>query len=136
MNQEVRRLAWKPTKSDSEKGRWLLDSHDLALPADFKVAQSALVGFAPQGWAANHRHGRQEILLGLAGELYLIWRDSKGGRHEEKMLRNDNVLQVFVIAPNVPHLVENRSAAATAALYEWSDLIDESVPLEDTESLR
>ncbi len=136
MNEAVKQIVWKPTKSDSEKGRWLLDSNDFMLPEDFKAVQSAVVGFRPNGWAANHRHGRQEILLGLAGDLYLIWRDVKGERHEEKMLRDDGRLQIFVIAPNVPHLVENRSASASGALYEWSDLIDESIYLEGEESLR
>jgi uncharacterized RmlC-like cupin family protein len=136
MKEAVGRFIFNPTKSDNEKGRWLLDSKDFTLPKDFEVAQSALVGFSPNGWAANHRHGRREVLLGLAGELYLIWRDPDGKRHEEKMLRDDGALQIFVIAPNIPHLVENRSAGASGALYEWSDLIDESISLEDDESLR
>ncbi|HEU5187119.1 MAG TPA: hypothetical protein VFT87_01305 [Candidatus Saccharimonadales bacterium] len=136
MDEAVKRIVWSPTKSDSEKGRWLLDSNDFMMPEGFKIAQSALVGFGPNGWAANHHHKRQEILLGLAGELYLIWRDTSGERHEEKMLRDDGMLQIFVITPHIPHLVENRSTIANGALYEWSDLIDESINLEGKESLR
>lgn len=136
MHEAVKKIVWNPTKSDSEKGRWLLDSGDFMLPKDFKIAQSALVGFSPNGWAANHRHNRQEILLGLAGELWFIWRDFNGERHEEKMLRDDGLLQIFVIEPIVPHLVENRSNTANGALYEWSDLIDASIYLEGEESLR
>lgn len=136
MHEAVKKIVWSPTKSDNAKGRWLLDGGDLLLPNDFAIAQSAFVGFGPNGWAANHRHQRQEILLGLAGELWLVWRDLNGERHEEKMLRDDGKLQVFVITSGVPHLVENRSATATGALYEWSDLIDKSIDLEAEESLR
>ena len=74
---------------------------------------------------ANHRHARKEVLLGLCGELYLVWRDTNGRCHDEKMLRNDGLLQIFVITPHIPHLVENRSATASGTLYEWSDLVDE-----------
>ena len=136
MKEAVKKIVFSPTKADSEKGRWLLDSSDFVLPEGFEAAQSALVGFGPNGWAANHRHQRQEVLLGLAGELWLVWRDANGVRHEEKLLRDDGQLQIFVIAPQVPHLVENRSATADGALYEWSDLIDQSINLTDKESLR
>src|SRR5438876_568299 len=114
MSRAVEQIVWEPTKLNSEEGRWLLDSADFRLPEGFKAIQSALVGFEPQGWAANHRHERREALLGLAGELYLVWRDFEGKRHEDKMLRYDGKLQIFVIASNVPHLVENRSDATGA----------------------
>jgi uncharacterized RmlC-like cupin family protein len=136
MSNAVRRVVWQPKKADREKGRWLVDSSEFVMPDGFAAVRSAVVGFAPSGWAANHRHKRREVLFGLAGELYLIWRDLDGERHEEKMLRDDGRLQVFLIAPQIPHLVENHSATASAALYEWSDLIDEAVPLGGEESLR
>lgn len=136
MSQAVTEIMFDPTKSDNEKGRWLLDSTDFPLPDGFTVAQSAMVGFAPNGWAADHRHGRREALLGLAGELYLVWRETDGERKEARMVGEGALKKLFVIAPNVPHLVENRSGTASAALYEWSDLVDESIPLEGAESLR
>ena len=89
-----------------------------------------------RAWAADHKHQRQEILLGITGELWLIWRDESGERQEQKMLREDGKLQLFVIAPYVPHLVENRSTTESASLHEWSNLKDEAELLTGSESLR
>ncbi len=136
MNQTVTIIPFNPTKADKQKGRWLLDSTDFKLPEGFVPVQSAIVNIAAGGWAANHYHKRQEVLLGLAGDLWVIWRDQDGQRLEQKMLRGDGQLQIFVITSNVPHLVENRSTTTDGALYEWSDLIDEATPLEDKDSLR
>lgn len=132
----VTKIVWDATKRDNVKGRWLLDSADLPFPNGFKVVQSAFVGFGPNGWAADHHHQRREILLGLAGDLWLIWREPTGRRCEEKLVREDGKLQFFILAPHTPHLVENRSAASDGALYEWADLRDESIPLEGSQSLR
>lgn len=136
MNEAVKIITITPTKADAEKGRWLLDSGDFYLPQGFTIAQSALVGFKPGAWAGNHRHDRQEVLLGLAGELYLIWKDADGIRHEEKMVHHDGQLRFFAITSQVPHLVENRSHAADAALYEWADGLDTPTYLEGSDSLR
>jgi uncharacterized RmlC-like cupin family protein len=125
-----------PTKRDRAKGRWLLDAHELALPAGFEFVHEAFVGIDPGGWAANHRHRKREVLLGLSGDLWLMWRDERGVRHETAMLSGDGDLLFCVIGSNVPHLVENRSSELSSVLYEWSDGSDEAVMLEGAESLR
>jgi len=135
MDEPVQILDWQATKVDSDKGRWLLDSHDFKLPKEFTVAQSAVIGLAPGGWAANHRHAKREIFLALAGELYLVWRTADGQRHEQPMVAEHGQLQAFVTGPNVDHLVENRGNS-DASLYEWSDGTDAAMMLEGNDSLR
>lgn len=131
----VKKVICPPTKQDSAKGRWLFDSADFVFPKGFKAVRQAFVGIKPGGWAANHKHKRYEVLLGLAGDLYLIWQDEDGQRHEEKMLSDDGNMQFFFIPSWTPHLVENRSGTIPAVLYEWSDIVDEAQLLEGEESL-
>lgn len=76
-----------------------------------------------------------EILIGLAGDLYLVWRDAQGKRHEERLIREDGKLQAFVIAPQVPHLIKNRSTDAFGTMQVWEGIIDEPTDLTGEESL-
>lgn len=70
------------------------------------------------------------------GELYLIWRDEKGQKQEVKMTHSDGRLRAFLVAPQVPHLIENRGNSP-ALLYELRDFDDgPATPLEGKESLR
>lgn len=133
---EIKMFAFTPTKTDHQKRRWVLDDLDVPTPQGFTIARGAFVHIGPGGWAANHRHERQELLLGLSGELYLIWRDSKGIRHEEKMVPADGTLQLYSIPSWTPHLVENRSEASGAVLHEWSDIEDQAEDLVGGDSLR
>ncbi|HSW98468.1 MAG TPA: hypothetical protein VLF71_01375 [Candidatus Saccharimonadales bacterium] len=130
----VRQYVFAPTRT--KEGRWLLAEPDVVFPDGFQRLGGAIVHLNPNAWAANHKHQRQEVLLGLAGNLYLVWRDSDGSRHETPLLRTDGQLQAFFIPPWVPHLVENRSATADAALYEWVDLECEAELLTGRDSLR
>lgn len=132
---DVKKISFTPAKSDNQKRRWVLD--DLETPMhNVAITRGAFVGIGPGGWAANHRHERHEILLALSGELYLIWRDAKGVRHEERMTSNDGKLHSYSISPWTPHLVENRSKTEIAVLHEWSDVIDEAEDLQGPNSLR
>jgi uncharacterized RmlC-like cupin family protein len=131
----IERLIFKPTST--KEGRWLLDLQDIDIvtPKGFKVAHQALVSLEPLAWAGNHRHGRRELLLGMTGDLHFIWRETDGTRHETPMIRPDGKLELFVIPSGMPHLVENRSSAAGASLFELSDRKDEAIMLQGAESL-
>ena len=130
----VRSCVFSPTRT--KPGRWLLAIDDMVFPEEFHQLAGAFVHLEPEAWAANHKHERQEVLLGLAGDLYLIWRDADGTRHEAAMLRTDGQPQAFFIPDWVPHLVENRSPQAAAALYEWFDKHCEAELLTGAASLR
>ena len=74
-------------------------------------------------------------MIGLSGDVYLVWRDAQGEHHEEKLQREDDKLQAFVIASGVPHLIENRSSTTFGMMQVWHGLVDEPVLLEREESL-
>jgi uncharacterized RmlC-like cupin family protein len=103
-------------------GRWLLYREDIALPKEFKPINKKehFVAIPAKEFAANHKHERQEVLLGLHPDLVIIWQDKKGKKHEEKM-NPDGKLFLFFIPPWVPHVVINTSEVSPAMLYEWTD---------------
>ena len=133
MSKEVEQIVWKmPT---GHAGPWRLGPNDFIASKNLIMTEVLLVHFAPGDKAANHCHDQQEILVGLAGDLYLIWRDSQGERHEERLMREDGALQAFIIAPQVPHLIENRSANRFGTMQVWEGIVDEPIELTGTESL-
>ncbi len=135
-SQDVKIIPFNPTRADAQKGRWVLDDLDVPKVDNVVPARGAFVCIGPNGWAANHRHQRQELLLGLSGDPYLIWRDSKGMCHEEQMVSSEGTLRLYFIPSGTPHLVENRSPHSPAVLHEWSDVMDEAEILVGKDSLR
>lgn len=134
MNKEVEQIMWKAPKS--QIGPWRLDVNDFISSKNLLITKSMLVHFGPGSSAGDHSHKQQEVVIGLSGELYLVWRDARGERHEEKLQRDDGKLQAFVIASEVPHVIENRSSTAFGMMQVWHGLIDEPILLEKVESLR
>jgi uncharacterized RmlC-like cupin family protein len=138
MTQEVTSIIWEPPTPERENGPWHISPSSFVPAQDFEEAVSMVVEFGPTSWAGNHRHIEKEMLICLVGDMYLIWRDKNGARHEEKMLEPDRPLRAFLIDSNVPHLMENRSNDTFGTVQVWSGPGENKEPilLEGTESLR
>lgn len=132
----IEKFVFEPSYTKDNQGLQVLSMEDIPLPKDFSPqAAPLLIRIAPYGWGGNHRHKRREIWIGY-GELYLIWRDEKGKRREAKMTRPDGSIQAFMVAPQVPHMIENRGDSL-GLVYELRDFDDgPATPLEGAESLR
>lgn len=136
MSKEIEQFVFEPTYRKGEQGLSVLSVDQIPLPDGFVPgAPALLIQIAPKGWGGNHRHQRREVWVGF-GDLHLVWRDKNGERHEARMTRDDGKLVAFSVAPEVPHMVENRSDAP-AFLYELRDMDDgPAAPLTGQESLR
>lgn len=135
MNEAVQKIVFDISKSASANGPWHVDYKDFISSDVFNLTDALLVDFGPDSWAANHKHLQEEILVGLRGDLFLVWREADGTRREEKLMREDGQLQAFVIASLVPHLIENRSKTF-GTMQVWAGINDVSTSLEGDESLR
>ncbi|HLZ15014.1 MAG TPA: hypothetical protein VKQ34_03405 [Candidatus Saccharimonadales bacterium] len=133
----MQEFTFNPSYRRDDRGVWVLDTKDIPLPKDFTVRTTPhLVHIAPGGWGGNHTHRRREAYVGFGADLYIMWRDETGARHEAPMTSDDGKLHVFAVAPHLPHLVENRGNTP-AVLYEILDIDDgEATPLEGADSLR
>lgn len=137
MPNEVTIISWKPSITERENGPWHLTPSSFVAVADetLEATRSMLVEFGPDSWAGNHRHMQKELLVCLKGNLYLIWRDNKGNRHEQKMFEGNNRLQAFLIDSNIPHLMENRSEKDFGTVQVWQGISDEPILLEGRKPL-
>lgn len=71
-------------------------------------------------------HQRKEALLGIGTTAYFVWQDDKGKIHEEPM-NPEGELYLFIIPPEVPHAVVNKSPHEPAILYEYFDSPDTAI---------
>lgn len=75
--------------------------------------------------AGNHKHEKQEALLGIGATVFL-WQDGNGQLHEEVM-NPDDELYLFIISSGIPHAVINKSPNEPAILYEYFDDVQKNV---------
>jgi uncharacterized RmlC-like cupin family protein len=115
----VKKIILEPTPR-KDKGSWILNTQQVVPPGTLDIVEQAIVWLTPGKTAANHRHARSEALLGIGEALYFFWQDEEGTIYEEEMYPN-GVLYLFLIPPNVPHAVINRSVDKPAFLYEYFD---------------
>jgi uncharacterized RmlC-like cupin family protein len=101
-----------------EEGFWVLRTQEFLSEIPFLVAEQSLITIPPGKIGGNHKHPRKEAFIGLGEELYVVWQDSSGDVHEEKM--EDGSVNLFFIPAMLPHAVINRSKTAFATLYEYA----------------
>ena len=118
---QVIKISLQPSKKHGN-GRWHLYLNQVKFPEEFIPLQDMthFVSIPANTFAGNHKHIRQEVLLGLHPELMLIWQDKAGNKHREDM-NPDGELFLFFIPSSIPHVVVNKSQTSSAILYEWTD---------------
>lgn len=109
-----------------DNGTWALDTQKVLLGSMFVPIEQSIIHLPAGQAAGNHRHARQEALLGIGATAFFLWQDENGKVYEEAMNPN-NTLYLFVIPPNVPHAVINRSSDEPVILYEYFDDIHSGV---------
>ncbi len=93
-----------------DNGLWNLRTDQLPLPEDFKVDERSVV-YIPSGeYGGNHKHPRREVFVGIGEELYMVWLDDEGHKHEDKMMDDEQIF-MFDVEPFTPHAVINKGAS-------------------------
>ena len=90
----------------------------IKLPEDFHVKEKNLIYFPPSDFGGNHSHSRKEAFIAI-GDMELSWEEN-GEIHTEHMFV-DNKPKLFIIPPNVPHIVRNLSVSQFGILLEYAD---------------
>lgn len=85
-------------------------------PDVFQPVEYSILALGPDSHAADHSHPDPEALLCFSGSaedqdgLRIAWLDGAGRLHEE-LMNPQGRPRLFVIGPDVPHVVTNRSKA-------------------------
>jgi uncharacterized RmlC-like cupin family protein len=116
---EVSKIALEPSYK-KDNGLWALDTQNVLPPDTFQPIQQSVIALPAQRIAGNHKHKRKEALFGIGESAYFLWQDKTGIVREEQMNPGDT-LYLFVIPPDIPHAVVNRSADKPVVLYEYFD---------------
>lgn len=102
-----------------DNGTWVLHTNEVVFPEYFTLAEQSLVSIPVGAFGGNHKHPRIEAYIAFHKELYLIWQDENGEKHEENMYDASNI-KLWIIPPFVPHAVVNR-AEEDAMFYEFAN---------------
>ncbi|HUC89348.1 MAG TPA: hypothetical protein VMR45_00955 [Patescibacteria group bacterium] len=121
----VEKLTIHPTYK-KDNGLWALDTQNVLPEGVFTPVDQSIIWLPARQVAGNHKHERREALLGIGKAVHFLWQDDKGNVHEEAM-NPDDTLYLFVIPPNVPHAVVNKSPTEPAILYEYFNDIHRGV---------
>ena len=109
-------LSYTYKKPDTDV--WVLNTDDI--PVDHTlIKDSQIAHLGPQSSAGNHKHPRQEWIVGF-GDLVFIWLDEAGTRQEQHM-NPDGQLFLIHVPAFVPHAVLNRSLDKPGMLFEYAD---------------
>jgi len=103
-----------------DNGIWVLNTDLLALKNGFTITEQTIVYFPPGQVAGNHRHPRQEAMIGIGENLFLYWKDEKDITHKEHMNEKGEIY-LFIVHSLVPHAVINQSTDQSAIIYEYAD---------------
>lgn len=106
------------TYKKPETDVWVLNMDDI--PVDKAVIKDQqIVHLAALSTGGNHKHPRREWFIGI-GQLYFIWLDTEGNKHQEHM-NPDGQIKLFEVPPFLPHAVNNFSSSERAVLIEFAD---------------
>jgi uncharacterized RmlC-like cupin family protein len=122
---DVKKMTIEPTYK-KDNGLWALDTQKVLPESLFIPVEQSIISLPPDQVAGNHKHKRREALLGIGATAFFLWQDENGKVHEEAMNPEDT-LYLFVIPPNVPHAVVNKSTDEPVLLYEYFDDIHRDI---------
>lgn len=116
MSPEITHLDFTYKKPGTEV--WVLNSDDIPVDKSL-IKDQQIIRLAPGSFGGNHKHPRVEWFIGF-GELFCVWLDENGTKHEESM-NSDTQVKLVKIPPFLPHAILNRSASEQAVLFELAD---------------
>jgi len=114
----IKKIPIDPTYR-KDNGLWNLETSTLPFPNDFQIKERNVVYIPAGEFGGNHKHPRTEAFVGIGEELFMVWQDEKGKKHEDKMM-NGEQLYFFYIEPFTPHAVINKGQSF-AVLTEFAD---------------
>jgi oxalate decarboxylase/phosphoglucose isomerase-like protein (cupin superfamily) len=114
----IKKIPIDPTYR-KDNGLWNLETPTLPFPNDFQVKERNVVYIPAGEFGGNHKHPRAEAFVGIGEELYMVWKDENGEKHEDKMM-DGNQLYFFYVEPFTPHAVINKSSGF-AVLVEFAN---------------
>lgn len=100
-------LKFGPTYK-KEDGLVVIDDVSVPLPENFKTRIQSTVVFPAGAMGGNHKHPRLEAFYSTS-DLTLIYLDENGEKKEMSMAPEEGEYKLFVIPPNLPHAVVNRT---------------------------
>jgi len=107
-----------------------INPQKIPLPSGFNITKIHYSFLAPGVWAGNHKHSRVEIFISY-DELLFIWLDKNGKEHKEVMGKtNEGLVKVFVVEPQTPHLIVNKSEKPSTYVELCDGKLDDVVKLE------
>jgi len=105
-----------------EDGLTVFDSARQELNGIFEVEDLAFVTIPSAAIGGNHSHPRTEAFIALTKGLVLHWLDSSGTKQTKEL----GPQELTIVAPNVPHAVQNTSDEI-AVLIEYADALQHDV---------
>lgn len=112
----ITNLNYTYKKPESEV--WVLNTDDIPVQKEI-IKDQQIVHLAPLSVGGNHKHPRTEWFIGI-GDLYFVWLDEDGARHEESM-HPDGQIVLIEVPPYLPHAVVNKSKDKVGILFEMAD---------------
>lgn len=100
-------LKFKPTYK-REDGLIVIYDPSVQFPEGFDIKIQGVVVFPPGAKGGNHKHPRMEAFYSL-GDLIFVYLDENEQKHEMSMAPENDDYKLFVISPNLPHAVVNRT---------------------------
>jgi uncharacterized cupin superfamily protein len=102
-----------------------LETLSLPLPENFQIKERNVVYIPAGEFGGNHKHSRTEAFIGIGEQLFIVWLDDKGKKHEDKMMDGEQLF-FFIVEPFTPHAVINKGSGF-AVLVELADRSNDDV---------
>ena len=100
-------IKFKPTYK-REDGLTVIYDSSVPFPEGFSIKVQGIVVFPSGAKGGNHKHPRKEVLYS-SGELTFIYLDKDQRKCEVSMCPENGEYKLFLIPPNFPHAVVNKS---------------------------
>lgn len=100
-------LKFKPTYK-REDGLTVIYDPSVPFPEGFDIKIQGVVVFPPGSKGGNHKHPRTEAFYSL-NDLTFVYVDENRQKQEVSMAPENDEYKLFVIPPNLPHAVVNRT---------------------------
>jgi uncharacterized cupin superfamily protein len=120
----IKKIPIDPTYR-KDNGLWNLETLSLPLPENFQIKERNVVYIPAGEFGGNHKHSRTEAFIGIGEQLFIVWLDDKGKKHEDKMMDGEQLF-FFIVEPFTPHAVINKGSGF-AVLVELADRSNDDV---------
>ncbi len=115
-------INFKPTYK-TEENLVVIDESSVPIPDGFVVKERSVVVFPPGSKGGNHKHPRKELFY-TTGDLTLKYLE--GDKKEVSMASVNGEYKLFVIDPDLPHVVINNTNKEIC-MFEFADDVQHDV---------